>query len=500
MPPVIDRPRKHINRNMMQLMVRMAKQPVKIVEAGRGAGKSTVLADEIADVVHDMPRSTNFLQGATFQQILTRTLPSTILSLETLGYIKDLHYFVGRKPPKSWGWKEAYEPPLDYNRAIYFYNGSTYLLLSQDTSSRGLNTASGIADEFALLDPVKFQSETLATLRSQKARFEYNRRYRNQTYVTSIPRTQEGKFVYKFEEEAKLTPEKILYLRASSKINAANLPAEWFADQKRIMTPYEYNVEIENIRPRALKGGFYPLFNEKQHTYTAFNNDFLSGLVDDGYVVGKFKEMDCRQDSDYYPNAPLCISLDYGQFSCIVTLQETMNMARFISGMSAESPEMVSDLVERWCKYYRFHHDKTVEYHYDQTAMGTDGRSPKSYSEIVIETLIANGWEVITRYYGRNPSHKDKYNFWAIALRNDHHALPHFSWNKHNCKYPIESIQNAGAKEGTNGIEKIKVDEKNNALDQRYTTHYSDAVDMIAYYKYAHLLKETTIWMPTYTR
>lgn len=500
MAPVIERPVKQINRNLMQLMVRVAKQPVKIIEAGRGAGKSTVLADEMADVVHDMPRSTNFLQGATFQQILTRTLPSTILSLETLGYIKDLHYFVGRKPPKSWGWKEAYEPPLDYNRSIYFYNGSTYLLLSQDTSSRGLNTASGIADEFALLDPVKFQSETLATLRSQKARFEFNRRYRNQTYVTSIPRTQEGKFIYKFEEEAKLTPQKILYLRASSNINAANLPDDWFADQKRIMSPYEYSIEIENKRPRALKGGFYPLFNEKQHTYTAFNNDFLSGLVDDGYDIGKFSEMDCRQDSDHYPNAPLDIALDYGQFNCIVTGQETLNMFRYLSGFSAESPKMTKDLVEEWCKYYRFHQDKTVYYWHDQTAKGTDGRSPKSYAEIVIDTLIANGWTVIPMYYGRNPSHIDKYNFWAVAMRNDHFALPHFSWNKHNCKYVIESINNAEAVDGKNGIEKVKTDEKKKNLDQRYTTHFSDAMEMIAFYKYGLLIKESAIWLPTSMR
>lgn len=495
--PKIERPRKKINRNLMQLMVRIATQPVKIVEAGRGSGKSTVLADEMEDVIHDMPRSTNFLQGATFQQILTRTLPSTILSLETLGYIKDLHYYVGRKPPKSWGWKEAYEPPLDYNRAIYFYNGSTYLLLSQDTSSRGLNTASGMSDEFALLDPVKFQSETLATLRGMKNKFENCRRYRNQTYVTSIPRTQEGKFLYLFEEEAKRTPKEILYLRASSYINKENLPDAWFKDQERIMSRYEFDIEIGNIRPKALKGGFYPLFNEKQHTYTAFNNDFLSGLVDDGYDIGKFMEMDCRQDSDLYSNAPLDISLDYGKFNCVVTFQETMNMGRFISGLSTDSPRQTADLCEDWCKYYRFHQDKTVNYYYDSTAMGKDGRAPKAYYEIVTDTLTANGWTVIQHYYGKAPAHVDKYNFWAVALRNNHPMLPFFSFNKNNCKYLIESINNAAAKEGTKGIEKIKVDEQKDKLDQRYTTHFSDAADMVAYFKYAHLVKETPAMIGT---
>jgi hypothetical protein len=483
---------------MMQLAVRMATQPVKVIEAGRGSGKSTLLADEMVDVVHDMPRSTNFLQTETFQQGLTRTLPSTIQSLETLGYKKDLHYFVGRRPPKTWRWPEAYEPPLDYTRAISWYNGSVYVLLSQDTSSRGINTASGMADEFALLDPVKFQSETLATVRGQKARFEKCRRYRNQTYTSSIPRTQEGKFMYKYQEEAEQHPEKVLYLRASSHINAANLPQGWFDDQKRIMSLYEYAIEIDNMRPRALKGGFYPLFNEKQHTYTAFNNDYLVGLVDkNGYSIGDFGKLDCRQDSDHYPNAPLDIALDYGKFNCIVTGQETMNMFRFISAFSVESPKLTEDLVDIWCDYYHYHTDKAVYYWYDQTATGKDGRSAKTYAEIVIDALTRRGWSVYPQYFGAAAAHADKYNFWGVAMRNDSLSLPTFTWNKQNCKFLIESINNAEAKEGIKGIEKVKTDERNDALDQRYTTHFSDACDMLAYFKYAHQLKSHGIWLPT---
>jgi hypothetical protein len=492
-------PRKKINRNLMQYVVRAARQPVKVLEAGRGAGKSTVLADEMIDVVHDMPQSTNFLQGATFQQILTRTLPSTIESLRNLGYEKGIHYMVGCKPPKHLHWKEAYEPPLDYTRAIPFYNGSVYLLLSQDSNSRGLNTASGIADEFALLDPVQFQAETLATIRGQKARFEKCRRYRNQTYTSSIPRTQLGKFMYKYQEEAQLHPEKVLYLRASSHINKANLPEGWFEDQKRIMTKYEYDIEINNIRPKALGGGFYPLFNERIHTYTAYNNDYLAGLLDnDGtYNVHTFSNLDCRQDQDHVPTKPLDIALDYGKFNCIVTGQEILNIFRFISAFSVESPKLTEDLVNQWCDYYEFHQDKTVHYWYDQTATGRDGRSPKTYAEIVVETLEKRGWTVYEEYYGAAPAHVDKHNFWNIAMRNNDPSLPHFLWNKNNAKFLIESINNAAAKEGAKGIEKVKTDERNPSLDQRYTTHFSDAGDMLAYFKYAHQLSSSGLWLPT---
>jgi hypothetical protein len=499
--PELNLPRKRISRNLMQLMVRKAKQPVKVIEGGRGVGKSTVLADEMIDVVHDMPRSTNFLQAATYQQALTRTLPSTIQSLESLGYKKDLHFFVCKKPPAKWRWPEAYEPPLDYGRAIYWYNGATYLILSQDVNSRGLNTASGMADEFALLDPIKFQSETLATVRGQKARFEKCRRYRNQTYTSSIPRTQTGKFMYKYQEEALLHPEEIIYIRASSHINAENLPAGWFADQKRIMSPYEYAIEIDNKRPRALKGGFYPLFSDKDvvyggHTYTAYNNDYLEGIVDkNGYNLLDFKHLDCRQDGDHIPGLPMDIALDYGKFNCIVTAQETLNTCKFISAFSVDSPKLTEDLVNQWCDYYTWSTCRDVFYWYDQTAMGRGGNIPKTYAEIVKDTLTKRGWNVIPKYYGAAPFHVDKYNFWAVAMRNNHSNLPRFCWNKHNCKFGIESMSNAEAREGGHGIEKVKTDEKKDHLDQRYTTHISDAIDMLAYFKYGHLLK-ASVWMP----
>ena len=483
----------------MQVAVRLAPQPVKVVEAGRGSGKSTVIADEMIDMVFDMPRSTSFLQGATFKQILTRTLPSTIESLRSLGYIKDVHYKVCMKPPKSWLKNEAYEPPLDYSSAITFINGSVFLLLSQDTNSRGLNTVGGIADEFALLDPAKFQAETLATVRGQKARFEKCRRYRNQTYTSSIPRTQVGKFMYKFEEEARLNPNKVAYIRASSHINQANLPAGWFEDQKRLLTKYEYDIEINNIRPKALSGGFYPLFNERMHTYTAFNNDYLAALLsnDGTYNAQSFIDLDCRQDDDHNPSLGLDIALDYGGFNCIVTAQDQGNVCRFLSGLSVESPQVTEDLVNKWADYYQYNYTKEVTYWYDQTAVGHYGMSRLTYEEIVIETLEKRGWTVYTEYYGKAPDHVDKHNFWNIAMRNNEPTLPTFLWNRDNARFVVESINNAASKDGAKGIEKVKTDERNKSIDQRYTTHFSDACDMIAYFKYAHRLAGAGLWLPT---
>ncbi|MFD2961375.1 MULTISPECIES: hypothetical protein [Olivibacter] len=487
----------------MQLMVRLATQKTKVIEGGRGVGKSTVLADEIEETVHDMPRSTNFLQGVTFQQLLTRTLPSTIASLESFGYKKDVHFVIGKRVPRSWKWDEPYEALFDYKHVITFYTGACYVMLSQDVSSRGINTASGISDEFCLLDLPKFQAETLATLRSQKKRFKHKKRYLSQTYCSSIPRTIEGKFIYTFEEEAKKNPKDVFYIRASSYVNAENLPDNWFEIQRRSMTAYEFDIEIRNIRPKAVTGGFYPLFNEKNHTYTNYNTDYLKGLIDNdnGYEAKTFAEMDCRQDGDLYPNQPLDIALDYGKFCCIVTGQENfLYEFNYLSSIATEKQEMIDKTVERWCRYYQYHKTREVHYWYDQTAVGKDARSPKTYQEIVVETLRANGWTVIEHYYGSAPTHDDKYKFWGIAMRNDHPSLPIFKWNKHNCKHLIESIQNAKARQGRLGVEKDKSDERKDWVDQRTTTHFSDAGDMIAYFKYSNRLVSSGFAIPVQIR
>src|SRR3546814_88066 len=121
-----NRPRKRIVLNPMQAMLEIAPQRVRVAQFGRGSGKSTGAAIDIKNVTYDMPRSKNYIQTETFQQGLTLTLPSTVKALGMIGLKKDLHYFIGRRPPKSWRWEEAWEPPLDPKHSIFFYNGVTF--------------------------------------------------------------------------------------------------------------------------------------------------------------------------------------------------------------------------------------------------------------------------------------------------------------------------------------------------------------------------------------
>ena len=485
---IVKLPKVELELNLMQILLEIAEQKTRIIQCGRGSGKSTGAAIDIKNTVYDMPRSKNFILTGTYQQALTRTLPSTIKALEMLGFYKDIHYFIGRKPPVSWKWDDAYEPPLEPKHSIFFMNGTVYDLLSQDTNSRGANYCNGLADEGQDLDNDKTQSQVIPTMRAEWKRYGNKITYRRFSMYCSMPRNRKGEYIFAFEKLALEHPDEYFYLTAPSRINASNLPPDWFTQQKRILLPSEYDIEIENKRPQQVTGGFYPFFDDRKHSYVDFDNDYLDGVIDNnnGYTPEAFEHMNCLQDKDLRINKPLEISMDYGGwFNGIVTGQENDQYHfKFLSAVSIDEKSSFEDLLEQWSTYYIPHREKTVFYWFDQTALDRDARS-ETYPEIVKRVLTRNGWTVVEMYIGAQPSHDDRYKFMVRLYQGNGSELPRVSMNKFHCKWLIVSLNGAKAKQGLKGMEKDKVDEKNRKIDQRTTTHFSDAHDTLLVGKYA---------------
>lgn len=481
---------KKITLNLIQLAIAIAPQRFRMVRAGRGSGKSVSLAIDITAINSDMPRSKNFLLNESFQFALTNTLPSTLTGLDFLGYKRDLHYFFGRTPPKSWNWPTAYEPPLNPSRTFYFANGTVWDLLSQEASSRGPNYSAGLGDEALLLNADKIRKETIATLRGQYHRFKDKQTFGRLGFYTSTPRTRSGEWIYQWEELAREDPSKYLFIEAPSMINSYNLPPDYFSEQKRLMSPQEYEIEILNIRPKGILGGFYPFFDERRHSYNAYNDSFLEKLIGENYLAENFKNLDCKQDlspESQHPDISLEIAADYGSwFNGIVTGQERKDINRFrvLSAMSHNETKLFEDVVSDWCNYYRSHPTKHVYYYYDHTAIGTDGRTLERYYDIMIRVLKGHGWEVTDVYIGKVPDYSERYEFFGRAHRGMEQDVPLVEYHKHNCKWLIVSIQNAGVRQGKNGFEKDKRDEQYHEIDQRTTTHFSDAHDTLIFGKY----------------
>lgn len=164
---------KVINLNIPQAKAFVNMRQKNYWEWSRGAGKSTGLAFGVRQFAVQMPRASFFLVGATYSQILSRTLPSTIEGLEMFNLYQDVDYVVGRSGKKN-GFQMPFQPPNQWNNIIHFSNGVIFQLVSLDNpnTGRGLNSFGGIGDEAALLDPEKLYNNVKTTNRAKKEIFK----------------------------------------------------------------------------------------------------------------------------------------------------------------------------------------------------------------------------------------------------------------------------------------------------------------------------------------
>lgn len=481
-------PEKHIKFNLPQLLASQATQKYQSLEWGRGGGKSTILGLRVKEIVKQMPRSKTGIVGATYQQLLTRTLPSTIEGLELLGFYKDIHYYVGTRPPKHWRWDEPHQPPLRYDHFISFYNGAGFQLISLDSldSGRGLNLDAVIGDEALTFDKEKLENNVLLSNRGNIHRYKHTWLHHSELFASTTPYSLKGRWFINLEEMARKDPANYFHLRAESTYNLENLGSEYFRSLKRKLTPLAYNTEVMCIRPGKAETGFYPSFNESIHCQIISN---------DSYVLGLNMNLDKLRgripDADLIQTAPLDVACDYGaNINTLVCGQlNAGNLYRILNALFVKSPLTISNLAQEFCDYYQFHRNKTVNYYYDHTAQYLDAVRTKTFADVFTDVLTNNGWKVNRIYCGKAPMHATKYIFFDSLFKRDNPSLPDIRFNQENCKYLTISILQAGAKEGRNGIEKDKNPEKKKNVIDEETTHFSDAFDTLVFFKFKDVLQ-----------
>lgn len=479
---------REIVLNLPQLLLTHATQRTKVVEAGRGMGKSTAIAWEIKQVVRQMPRCTGIIVGETYQQLLTRTLPSTIAGLEKLGIYKDLHYFVGRRAERKWKWPEAYEPPLKYDHAIHFITGATFHLVSQDRvgDGRGINSSYVMGDEAAKLDIEQLNTDVLATNRATRREFEKSNYMNGVLFASSTPLTDAGRWMFKLEEDAKRNPLETFYLRASGLENKDNLPDTYFRDLKRSMHEWLYNAEVLNIRVNKVEGCFYGSLNPKVHYYTNYNY----GYYDDLEYQVKEEEINCLGDGDLDLQEPLQISVDWGaSINSMAIGQSKGKDFHFLKNLYVKSPKILHDLMDEFVRYYAPHQNKEVNFNYDRNGNSRKDNSHFTNFEQAERILTAAGWKVNQIYQGQDPRHAAKHMLWSILLKEKDARMPCIRFNKANCSYLIISMENAPIDK--DGISKGKRSERSKSLPQEEATHLSDAADILIWNLFSHYLDGT---------
>ncbi len=456
-------------------------------EWGRGSGKSTGLAYGARKQVVQMPRASFFLVGATYSQILSRTLPSTIEGLEMFNLYQDVDYVVGRCGKKH-GFDMPFQPPNQWNNIIHWSNGAIHQLVSLDNpnTGRGLNSYGGIGDEAALLDPEKLYNNVKTTNRAQKEIFKNCSMLGAEIYASSTPINKKGKWFTDIEEEAKKRPD-LYYFSKSNAFWNPHIRKNWF-DEMKAEAPSEllYNAEILNIRPKEITDGFYANLNPDKHYYTDHNNTYLETI---GINLNKQGNFNSNQDNDVLHNEPLIVSLDFGVFNSLVVSQLNSNEYRVLNSMWVKSPKLLDDLfIEQFIPYYRPHQNKTI-YLYG----GHDGNNhlPNSHLtlfEQVRDLLTNHGWTVIIMSRGAAATHFDKYLLLNAMLKGQRN-LPRIRINESNNSDLIIALERAEAVESLSGVDKNKKDERNKEFPQQHATHLTDAFDIPIVTMYNDLFK-----------
>ncbi len=496
----VEQKRKKVQLNLPQLTAALSVAPILLLEWGRGTGKTTMRGIRWLRMLQEMPRSTGLFIGPTYQFILTRIVPSLVQGLEMFGIYKDLHYFIGRQPPRGWrsSWMKAYQPPENFTRYITFWNGMGVHLISHDVpgDGRGLNADWADGDEAALLKAAYLQENTDPTLRgTNKRAFEKSTYFGSRFYTSSTPLTNVGQWFIDYETKATESPKKVNFISATCEHNMQNLREGYLAEaEENAYAEWVYLAEYKNKRPKFTKNNFYPLFDPDIHQYSKYNYSHYHSLS---------SAVDCRGDGDLTAGQPLILGIDWGAaINCLTVNQylRSINEYRTLKSMYVlgDEAEMQDDLFDKFHEYYKFHDCREIHFWYDNSGNNKTGNTRTTRAEQAKKQLMEKGWKVYLKTTrGMNPEHDAKHILWNAILRGDHPRLPHYRMNKDNCRELHLSMKAAKSKPGKNGeIHKDKSSERNKNLPRQLATDLSDANDAPIYGLFKKLLKGLAHTLP----
>jgi hypothetical protein len=492
--------------------------------AARGTGKSEGMdAPRILNCVFGMPRSNGAILSPTYAKLLQNTLPATAYGLSRLGYHRDRHYFIGRKPPKSANFARPLREPFSYEHVMSWFNGTIYHLISFDramsTNSMSLDHILGPEAKFLPFDKIK--NEVYPAMRGNREYFSDCPWHGGSFFSSDMPTSKGGMWL--LDKEKDMDTElialiKLLYIEykeikdkfsnkptAYSKRSIARLERElrslrskatffgeysaidnveilgvdWIAKQKRELPDLLFRTAILNQRIRKVANGFYSSLDEDIHFYVPPG----SGLLDTyEYDLNKTKKSNSLWDTDVLPNEPLCLANDYNAaINCLVVGQPKGRNLRTLKSFYVKTPRKLKDVTNEFCDYYNLHLCRTVVYYHDSTSIATDAKDDESFADTVMSVLRKRGWSVIPIYLGQPMRHDRKHEMINRGLRgDDRYLFPTF--NLHNCEFLKIAMEQAGIKIGYKGFQKDKTAEKEpdspDSPDE-FKTHITDAWDTL---------------------
>lgn len=512
---------KKVYFNKPQRLTQLIGANTTVIVGGRRTGKTdSIAAPFVLRNMQRMPGSTGGIVVPTFKHGLTNTLPGLLAAWKRWGFLNEVHYVIGKKPPKSFA--RPITEPHDYEHVVSFYNGSIAVIISQDRpgSSNSLTLSWLLVDEAKFIDYQKLKDETLPAnggIKSHFGRHSYNHSI---MILSDMPQTQKGSWFLHYRE--KMDPELIatieatvyeiwrtkervkelnakgkevpahlkgylrrldrnlnkmrsvaVYYKEYSSIENLQLLGENYIKQmKRDLTPLTFQTSILCQRIGIAKDGFYSSMKES-HKYDANDNQYLDTL---GYDYD-FAKLDSKADSDVDPDSPICIGMDYNaNINWIVAGQPRDRRLNVIKSFYVKFERKIPALIDDFCQYYSDHRNKTVVFYYDATALGSNyAVNDQDFHYVIVHEFERHGWQVESIYLGNPMRHDEKYLLINQGFAGKQRLMPFF--NRTNNEALILAIQAAGVSRGRNGFRKDKSGEKLAESEEALLEHRTDGTD-----------------------
>jgi hypothetical protein len=510
----------YLNR-AQQLALAVAAN-VEVLICSRRFGKSFgVISRRIKRNVQMMPGSTGAFVASSYKQARTRTLPAALSGLREAGFIENIHYVIGKRPPAKLGFKKPLVPVQNYEDVVTFYNGTQMIIISQDVkmSSNSLTLDWIIADEAKGLDYDKLKDETFPANGGTLRYFSDCPWHHSMVFVSDMPVLKSARWLLNYREKA--TPDVVdailglLQLRWTvvgewpdgeqkrdrlTKIDrllsdlrrVAVFYKEWSIFEnidvvglqyvkrsKRDLPPLVFQTSILSKRIDRLSDGFYPNYRENLHTYIANDNSVVQMMVSRGV---KESEYGCLADGDLKPKEPISIAFDYNaNINWLVAGQKDGSLLRIVKSFYVKYQRKLRELVDDFCHYYRAHLTKEVVFYYDTTALGSNYAVAKDdFKSVIIEQFHKHGWRVDAKFIGKPLPHNQKYNIINDCFRGAKHLMPVF--NRENNEALLTAITLAEVDISPLGFRKQKGGEKLAESEDdplEYRTDGTDAFDTL---------------------
>lgn len=450
----------------------------KVLVAGRGFGKSFVNGVDVADDLVKLPRAKTMFLGLTYTQIYTNVLLPITSALETLGYVRDIHYVIGKKPPK--GFAHPYQKPERYENVFSFWNGYAVILASFDRPQlmRGGNNDGVKTDEALLIKKDVYDEVVIPTLRPSSIRLRDKPKMLHQHFTSSMPYGDKGRWLLDIEDKAKREPKKYAFYEGTSWHNRKVLGDETILRWKDSMSEVRYAIEVMNKRVFNIGNRFYKSLTDAHFYDEAGNYDWIDGL---GFDLSS--KRDCRWDADCLFDRPLEVSFDFGNFSCMWVGQEhgLEHAYKLINTFHTEESEILDDVCERFCEYYKWKANRLVIVYGDKMGKYKGGNTRYTQFQTIEQILTKHGFRVHFEWSG-DVDHIDRHEYINLLLRHTNQRLPSIHLNLAKCKDAKISLETTQMIDG----KKDKRSERQ-AIEQKHATHYSDAFDYLIYPKFKAL-------------